>query len=140
MNGTPLYEEAQGFGPWVYAVVALVLAILLALLSMRMKTAVTADAVTVRFGLLYTSRVPLSDVVRAEALVYRPVRDYGGWGIRGFRNRRALNARGDRGVLLVRSDGSTLLIGTQRPRDLLAALSRAGVPVEDRLPPDVRDF
>jgi hypothetical protein len=84
--------------------------------------------------------VPLADVERAEAVVYRPVRDYGGWGIRGFGRRRALNARGNLGVLIVRRDGSTLLVGSQRPRELLQALARAGAATEDKLPAEVRDF
>jgi hypothetical protein len=140
MNGPSLYQEVQGFAPWTYALLAVVLAILLAVASLRMTTVVTADAVTVRFGFLYTARVPLKDLVRAEAIVYRPVRDYGGWGIKGFRNRRALNARGDRGVLLVRADGSTLLVGSQRPQELLTALAHAGVATENRLPADLREF
>ena len=95
---------------------------------------------TVRFGFLYKTRVPFTEIARAEAITYRPIRDYGGWGIRGFGRRRALNTRGNEGVLLTRVDGSTLLIGSQKPRELLAALSRAGVETEDRIPVVVRDF
>ncbi len=140
MNGTALYEETQGFGPWMFAVIGLVLLLVLALGTLRMRTTVTAEGVTIRYGILNTTRVPIRDIARAESVVYRPVRDYGGWGIRGFGRRRALNARGDRGVLLVRTDGATLLVGSQRPREFLAALARAGVPAEDKLPPDIREF
>jgi hypothetical protein len=140
MSGTALYEESQGFGPWMFAVVGLVIVLVVALGSLRMKTIVTGDSVTIRYGFLNTTRVPVRDIARAEAIVYRPVHDYGGWGVRGFGRRRALNARGDRGVLLVRTDGSTLLVGSQNPRELLSALSRAGVPAEDKLPPDIREF
>jgi hypothetical protein len=139
MSGVTLYEEAQGFAPWAYAVVGLALLLCVVLGSLRMKTTVTPEGVTVSYGFLST-RVALSDIARAQAVVYRPIRDYGGWGIRGFGNRRAWNVRGDRGVLLVRRDGSTLLIGSQRPRELLSALARAGVPTEDSLPADIREF
>ena len=87
-----------------------------------------------RFGVLYRTSIPIADLARAEAVAYRPIREYGGWGIRGFGRRRALNMRGDRGVLLHRKDGSTILVGSQKPRELLAALGQAGVAVEDRLP------
>ena len=140
MNGTALFEETQSFSPWLYAVAAFVLAILAAVATMRQTTRVTGDAVTVRFGVFYKTRIPLSEVRQAEAVVYRPIADYGGWGIRGFRRKRALNARGDRGVLLTKADGSTVLIGSQKPRELLEALTRAGVPTQDRLPPAIRDF
>jgi hypothetical protein len=139
MNGV-LFEETQTFSPWLYAVAAFVLAILAAVATMRQTTRVTGDAVTVRFGVFYKTRIPLSEVRQAEAVVYRPIADYGGWGIRGFRRKRALNARGDRGVLLTKADGSTVLIGSQKPRELLEALTRAGVPTQDRLPPAIRDF
>jgi hypothetical protein len=140
MNGEVLYRETQGFSAWTWVIPALVLVLLAMLLLLRMTTTVTPRELIVRCGLLYTARVPLSDIASAAAIAYRPVRDYGGWGIRGSRRRRALNARGDRGVLITRSDGSTLLVGSQRPRELLDALARAGVPTEDRLPVVVREF
>ncbi|MEP6769046.1 MAG: hypothetical protein ABJC61_10280 [Acidobacteriota bacterium] len=140
MTGMSLYEEAQGFGLWMYAVAAMMILIALSVGSLKMKTTVGSDAVTVRFGFLNTTRIPLSEIARAEAIAYRPVRDYGGWGIRGFGRRRALNVRGDRGVLIVRTNGSTVMIGSQRPRELLSALARAGVATEDKLPADVREF
>jgi len=117
-----------------------VLLILLSTVTLRQITSVAEDGVTVRFGFLYKTRVPFTEIARAEAVTYRPVHDYGGWGIRGMGRRRALNMRGNEGVLLTRVDGSTLLIGSQKPRELLAALARSGVATEDRLPVVVRDF
>ncbi|MEP7133153.1 MAG: hypothetical protein ABI914_08300 [Acidobacteriota bacterium] len=140
MNGASLYDEVQGFGPWLYAVAALLVLIALSLATLQMKTTVAPDAVTVRFGFLSTTRIPVSEIARAEAVAYRPIRDYGGWGIRGLGRRRALNVRGDRGVLVVRTNGATVLIGTQNPRELLSALARVGVATEDKLPADVREF
>ncbi|MFY9552719.1 MAG: hypothetical protein WAU32_16350 [Thermoanaerobaculia bacterium] len=140
MNGPALFEETQGFAPWAYALLALLATILVAALTVRQTTTVAADAVTVRFGPFFQTRIPLSDIRQAEATAYRPIRDYGGWGIRGFGRRRALNTRGNRGVLLTRTDGSTILIGSQKPRELLWALAHAGVRTEDRLPAETREF
>ena len=140
MNGAPFYEETQGFGPGIYAAIAVLLIVVLSLATLRLKTSVGPDEVTVRLGFLTTTRVSYRSIARAEAVVYRPIRDYGGWGIRGSMRRRALNARGNQGVLITRTDGSTLLIGSQTPRALLSALQRAGVPTEDKLPPDIREF
>ncbi len=140
MNAPALYEETQGFAPWVYALLTVVLAILVGVLSLRMRTTLTPQQLTAGFGFLGSVRVPLDDVVRAEAVEYRPVRDYGGWGLRGFGRRRAVSARGNRGVLLVRRDGSTVLVGSKDPRKLLAALAMAGVETEDKLPADIRSF
>ncbi len=140
MSGPAFFEETQNFSPWFYAVVALVLAILLAAATARQTTRVTPQAVEVSFGVLYRTSIPIADLAQAEAVAYRPIREYGGWGIRGFGRRRALNMRGDRGVLLHRKDGSTILVGSQKPRELLAALAQAGVAVQDRLPPVVQEF
>jgi hypothetical protein len=140
MNGPTLFEETQGFAPWAYVLIGALLILLVGTLTLRQTTRVDAGALTVRFGFLYTARVPLTEIAHAEAVSYRPIRDYGGWGIRGFGKRRALNTRGDQGLLVTRTDGSTLLIGSQKPRELLAALAQAGVATQDRLPAVVRDF
>jgi hypothetical protein len=140
MNGPVVYQETQSFSPLVVALLLGVVALLGALLTLRLTTSVTSDALSLRYGFLYETRVPLSEIALAEAVEYAPVRDYGGWGIRGSRRRRALNARGNQGVLLTRADGSTLLVGSQRPRDLLEALARAGVATQDRLPIVVKEF
>ena len=140
MNGSPLFEETQSFSAWIYLVAVLVLAILAAVATMRQSTRVTNEAVTVRFGVFYRTQVPVAEIRQAEAVEYRPIAEYGGWGIRGFGKKRALNARGNRGVLLTRTDGSTLMIGSQEPRRLLEALARAGVSTQDRLPPAIREF
>lgn len=140
MNGPALFEETQSLSPWVVALMLAVVVLLGALLSLRLTTTVRPEGVSVRYGFLYRTRVPLSEITLAQAVQYAPVREYGGWGIRGSRRRRALNARGNQGVLLTRSDGTTLLVGSQRPRELLEALSRVGVATQDRLPIVVKEF
>ena len=90
---------------------ALVLFAVLSLVTMRQVTRVETGAVSVRFGFLSSTSIPTSEIRLAEAVKYRPVREYGGWGIRGLGRRRAISTRGDLGVLLTRNDGSTLLIG-----------------------------
>ena len=137
---TSWFEEAQGLASWSYLLMGAVFLILVSLLSVRETTRVAEDGLTVRFGVLHRTRVSFSEIVRAEAVSYRPVREYGGWGIRGSGRRRVLSMRGDQGVLLTRVDGSTLLVGSQKPRELLAALARGGVQTEDRLPVVVREF
>ena len=140
MNGHAWFEESQWFSPWMYLLVSVVFLVLLGVLTLHQTTTVGTDAVTVRFGFLYSTRIPLTEIARAEAVTYRPIRDYGGWGIRGMGRRRALNTRGNLGVLVTRADGSTVLIGSQRPRELLAALAHAGVSTEDKLPVEIREF
>ena len=87
----------------------------------------------VRTGGLYVRLFPLhlswrtidlAAVVRCEAVTYRPIREYGGWGIRrtwsgdGW----AYNVSGNRGVRIDYADGTHLLIGSQRPEELAQAI------------------
>jgi hypothetical protein len=95
---------------------------------LRMITEVTPTELRVWFGWLPTYRrtVPIAAIKRLEVVRYRPILDYGGWGVRSGRDgERVLSARGDRGVRLFLADGSRLLIGSQDPEQLAAALARA---------------
>jgi hypothetical protein len=66
--------------------------------------------------------VDLREIRAARAVTYRPIRDYGGWGIRLGAKGWAYNVSGDRGVELEMTNGTLLLIGSQRPEDLAAAI------------------
>ena len=113
-------DRPSGAGlPWL----ALPLGLACNLLCQR--TAVTDTEVFVTFGALfplYRRRIALVDIASVEAVTYSPLREYGGWGIRGGRASMALNARGNRGVRLTLRDGRRVLVGSQRPGDLAEAL------------------
>jgi hypothetical protein len=92
----------------------------------RMVVEVRSDRVTVRWIPFARREIMLSDVVAAEARTYRPIREYGGWGIKGWSRRRmAYNVSGNRGVDLELADGRRVLIGSQRADDLAAAIAAA---------------
>jgi hypothetical protein len=58
------------------------------------------------------------------ARVYRPILEYGGWGIRcGFKGARAYNVSGNKGVQLILQNGKRLLIGSQKPDELVEAIN-----------------
>ena len=84
MNGPTLFEETQSFPIWTYGLMALVLLVVLSIVTMRQVTRVEPGAVTVRFGFIYSTSIPTSEIRLAEAVKYRPLREYGGWGIRGL--------------------------------------------------------
>jgi hypothetical protein len=65
---------------------------------------------------------------RCEARTYRPILEYGGWGIRSSRAGKAYNVSGNRGVQLELRNGRRLLIGSQRADELAAAIQARGVP------------
>jgi hypothetical protein len=93
----------------------------------NLTTEVRNDGLYIRFFPFHLSfhRIAPEDIKEFEARTYRPLRDYGGWGIRYGREGKAYNVSGNRGVQLVLSDGKQLLIGSQRPDELTEALSLA---------------
>jgi hypothetical protein len=88
---------------------------------------VRSDGLYYRFFPFHWSfhRISAETLAKYEVQTYRPIRDYGGWGIRYGRGGKAYNVSGDRGVMLELSDGSRLLIGSQKPEELVNAISLA---------------
>ena len=107
--------------------VALAVVLPLAFAATRQITEVTASGLRVRLAPFQPRgrRVAWGRLAGFRALTYRPIRDYGGWGVRGYGKRVAYNARGVRGVLLTMNDGATLLVGSQDAEGLEAAIAQA---------------
>ena len=122
------FESAGAIRLAVGFLVGLVLPAILVVGVLRMTTEVAPTDLRVWFGWIPTYRrvIPIGTIQRIEVVTYRPLADYGGWGIRQGRDGvRVLNARGNQGVRIDLADGSRLLIGSQRPEDLARALERA---------------
>ncbi len=96
------------------------------LLGSHLRTEVRSDGLYIRYIPFHRKeqRIALDAGARVEALTYRPIAEYGGWGIRYGRNGRAYNVYGNRGVLITYTNGRTLLIGSQRAEELAAAILR----------------
>lgn len=113
----PLWVPLLGF-----VLVGVAMPALMAFL-LRLEVEVRPDALYVRFLPLRTRKIPYASILRCEPCAYRPIRDYGGWGIRwgGPRNW-AYTMRGNRGVRLHLEGGQRLLVGSQTPDDLARAI------------------
>lgn len=124
LSGVTAVVATVQTGRLVFAVVLIPVALVPALLGFvfALETQVEGNELRVRLVPLPFRRIPLADVASAEVRTYRPLREYGGWGIRWGRAGMAYNARGNRGVQLVLKDGRRVLIGSQEPERLLAAL------------------
>ena len=92
----------------------------------RLVTEVRNDGIYIRYIPFHRSfrRIGFEQLRRYEVRTYRPLAEYGGWGIRyGFKGKgRAYNVSGNRGVQIELSNGKRLLIGSQRPEDLVRAI------------------
>jgi hypothetical protein len=104
------------------ASILLVSGIAYLLYTARLITEARPDALYLRFFPLSQRRIPWSDVASCQARTYRPIREYGGWGIRFGRGGMAYNVSGDRGVQLELRRSKALLVGSQRAEQLASII------------------
>jgi hypothetical protein len=124
-------------GDWVLWPIGLLL-VALPLLFGRLKIRVDEKSVTATFGFVGwpVQKVPMGEIVRARAVSYRPLLQFGGWGMRIGRFEGARTSvyslRGDRGVLLELSEPRRVcafhterfLLGSQEPERLAVAIGK----------------
>ncbi|MHA2621672.1 MAG: DUF6141 family protein [bacterium JZ-2024 1] len=138
--GYAIYQQVVLHRPWgdhpisnevlvgtALAIFLLDAAVIWLLYSATLITEVRADGLYVQFYPFHLRvlKFPFDRIRRWEARFYNPIGEFGGWGIRWGRTSKAYNVFGDRGVELEFTDGSRLLIGSQRAEDLASALSTA---------------
>jgi hypothetical protein len=100
-------------------------------LRIQLVTEVRDAGLFISFVWLWPERtIPWDQMRSVEVRTYRPILDFGGWGVRSAARGIVYHARGNRGVRLVLASGERVLIGSQRAGDLAQAIaSRAGLPV-----------
>jgi hypothetical protein len=103
--------------------VSLAIAVLFALA--KLETEVRSDGIYVRYKPfhIHFRRYAFVDLSEYYARRYKPILEYGGWGLRySLRNGRAFNINGNKGVQLVFKNGRKLLIGSQKTEDFEQAI------------------
>jgi hypothetical protein len=94
--------------------------------QMRLITRITEEGVYVRFIPFHFKEqfYPWESIESAQVRTYSPLMEYGGWGIKyGFNGQgKVYNVAGDQGLQLVFKSGEKLLIGTQKPTEIQAAV------------------
>ncbi len=93
--------------------------------SLRLEVELNEEELAIRFRPFVRRRIPLSRIREFHARPYRPIREYGGWGLRYGPSGKAYNVKGDRGVQLLLEGREKLLVGSQRPEEFEGALARA---------------
>ncbi|MEQ8187089.1 MAG: DUF6141 family protein [Candidatus Eremiobacterota bacterium] len=97
----------------------------------NLTTEVRADGLYFRFFPFQLSfhKINVSDIKTYEVRTYRPIMEYGGWGIRySLTCGKAYNVSGNLGIQLVLKNGSKILFGSQKPEEFVEALKKV-VPV-----------
>ena len=92
----------------------------------KLVTRLDSSHLTVRLRPLLTRKIPLKEIASFEARTYRPLREFGGWGLRfSPRYGRAYNMHGNRGVQLILSNDDKILVGSQHADELAEALRKS---------------
>ena len=146
MEGEPHFREVQRFRqPWIWVLLGgvsllmiafgpiswgglvVVGAVAMLLYSLRLETEVRADGIYLKMWPLHRSarRIPWSEIERYESTQYRPLQEFGGWGIRWTPGKLAYNVSGDRGIRIERTTGRVVLVGSQCPEELVRAIDEA---------------
>jgi hypothetical protein len=94
-------------------------------LYLRLIVTVTAESVDIHYRPLTRRTIHVADITHVEARTYSPLREYGGWGIRGLGSNRAYNVSGNEGVELTLFDGRKVLLGSRRAEELAQAIAAA---------------
>lgn len=90
-------------------------------------TEIRGDGIHIRFIPFHRQyrTMPFDAIQTYEARTYRPLKEYGGWGIRYGAAGKAYNVSGNRGVQLVLLSGRKILLGSQNPEELVLAIDSA---------------
>ncbi|WP_152041910.1 hypothetical protein [Salinigranum salinum] len=146
MEKTPLFREVQRFRqPWLWALLGGIALLMLVLgpiswsglvvvgavagllYSLRLETEVRADGIYLKMWPLHRSfrRVQWTEIERYEPEEYRPIREFGGWGIRWAPGKIAYNVHGNQGIRILRTNGRVVLIGSQHPEEFVKTIDEA---------------
>lgn len=111
--------------PALIVIIAVSAAVMILFVKAKLLTEVRSDGLYIRFFPFHIGfkRFAFEDFAEYYAREYKPVAEYGGWGIRGsFKNGKAYNVSGKKGLQIVFKNGKKLLIGSQNPEELAAAI------------------
>jgi hypothetical protein len=97
----------------------------LRLVTVRLVTEVHPHEISVAMRGFWRERhILLSEIKAVEVIGYDAARDWGGYGIRTTRRGKAYIAGANRGVRLKLVKGGMIVIGSERPEELVSAINR----------------
>lgn len=94
--------------------------ILLLFLFAKLTVRIDSKAIIVHFRPFFRKEKNIlwSEIESFEVVKYRPIAEFGGWGVRYGRRSMAYNVKGDMGLRLRFRNGKSLLIGTSNAEEL----------------------
>ena len=144
-----LFNENQKFSQWwlwlillsfpVFAVypfdvnnlnlsyIVVSIAILVFFYFLELRVFITLDGLYYQFFPIHIKKhvIKFSEIKKIEAVKYRPIIDYGGWGIKHGFNGKAYNVSGNFGVKIYLSNGKNILFGSKKYKKFEKVLKNA---------------
>ena len=71
-------------------------------------------------------RISFEEILDVDIVQYKPIREFGGWGIRGLGKKKAWTARGNRAVRLHLTEDRLLYLGSDVPNRLAERIRTIG--------------
>ena len=149
IDQTIFYEKQQFRQVWIWMILILILLILLIPIisgvfgvflniilltigycfiwlfySMKLITEIKKDGIQITFTPFTNFIIPFNKIRSYKIRKYRPILEYGGWGIRFNRTGKAYTVSGKIGLQIELSNGKEILIGTENPDKLLKSLNK----------------
>lgn len=90
---------------------------------MYLKTEITNEEIRVQFYPFLSKTINWEEVEEAYVRQYKPLAEFGGWGIRFSTRGKAYNVSGNMGLQLVLKNGKRILIGTQLPEEMESVIN-----------------
>lgn len=113
-------NEINGY----HVLIGLAIPLLFYLIELRIK--VNEDGLHYQFFPFHikSHTIKLEDIEKFKATEYSPLKEYGGWGIKyGFKGK-AYNVSGNKGVKILLKNGSNIMFGSQKYKELEKALKQ----------------
>ena len=113
----------------VVAILGLVFLLLLAVNAVftRLDVEVLDDHILIAFGPVHLVRkhIHFSEIEAVRSLTYRPLIEFGGWGIKWRPGRTAWTIRGCQAVAVTLKSGRQIYVGSEHPQRLAGAIQAA---------------
>ena len=130
--GQPMPDESLSpLGVVLLASGVLIFFVAMTSLFMCLDVEVRSDHLFVAFGPVHLvrKRIRYSDIESVRGVTYRPIREFGGWGIRPGRGKTAWTIRGNKAVIVTLGSGKEVYVGSRTPQRLagrVEAVRRGG--------------
>jgi len=117
MDGKSFSFSTFNEGFWIGFTVMVLVILLFRLLTLN--TEIDEKGIRYQFSPFHRSQrqVSWADMEKCYTRKYRPISEYGGWGLRMGTKGGAYNVRGSQGIQILYKNGKKLLIGTQKSEE-----------------------